>query len=138
MSFYTLLVVGVGLAGNPVATHPLSDYHAAPAGVVAPMLPANLRRPVGHLPHPPAGPDSGVNYRLGHSWGLMAGLHQVPAGRPLDAGTSQAVRSTFAQPGLSVSYLLSPTLRLVSGWRWGVGAYTVSPGNQFTVGISLR
>lgn len=138
MSFCTLLLVSVGLTGNPGVTHPLSDYPTAPAGVVAPLLPTSLHRPLGHLPHPPAGPDGGVNYRLGHSWGLMAGLHQVPAGRPLDAGTSQAVRSTFTQPGLSVSYGLSPSLRLVSGWHRGVGAYTVSPGNQFTVGISLR
>ena len=72
-----------------------------------------------------------------HFW-LMGGVRTLPAGLPLTPATSSADREVYSLAGLGLSYGLSPAVRATTNWTTGLGPYTVSPGSQFTVGLSLR
>ena len=72
-----------------------------------------------------------------HVW-LTGGVRTVPTGQPLGPNASNAERTAFSQAGLGLGYTLSEAVRAITNWNAGLGPTSVSPGNQFTVGVTWR
>lgn len=120
------------LASLPAAEQPASRWAAAPLAAwmfVAPTIASLPKRDAG---------SRQFEYRFERHFWLMGGVRTLPAGLPLTLATSSADRTAYSLAGLGLSYGLSPAVRATTNWTTGIGPNTVSPGSQFTVGLSLR
>ena len=127
-------------AGAAEATGCCSAAPALPGGASpTPALAFTFRppAPLSRIPGPAAA-DGQFNRRLPHHRWLMGGVHATPSAYLPMPETSNAERSAFSQAGVGIGYMVSPSLRAISNWNTGLNSTSVSPGSQFTVGISRR
>lgn len=148
-AFLAALLIGSGAvrAQAVVPGHPGSSALPAGACCVVPQQPDPVwmfrpvpasASPLGGLlkKNPLTGYAAGQHLRFMTAWrSLPTGLADRPD-RP--AGSLQARNSAYTLVGAGASYRLSHTLRATTNWATGVSRYSVSPGSQFTLGLSVK